>query len=338
MAAILSPIKALFRSHKLQMLYAVLFALGFFLILFPSDDLSDMISAEINRGGQVHVKFDGLSLDLLGLGISTENLVFTARGQPAIKAAAIRVSPVFSRLLTFNKGVAAEIESIFSGNLHLEYGQDGKTKSGAPYDEISLNAEHLSLDEISAFLRQANMAGFKLQGVVRADVPKIRVDRLFAEQPSGTFSLDIQSFAIPTQTIMVNFNGVNVPQALPTLELGRINLQNAKLNEGVLEIPELSIGEAKNELHGKLKGTVGLQFKKVGEILYPEVSSVNLTLKLIADKGFVERNQKTVLGGFFMLIPPRCKQETAKGTEITCLMKINRPGEQPIFEPPNEKI
>jgi len=338
MAAILLPFKILLRSHKLHLVYALLFSVGFFLILFPSDDLSDMISAEINRGGQVNVRFDGLSLDLLGLGVSTENLVFTARGQPPIKAAAIRVSPVFSRLVTFNKGVSAEIESIFSGNLHLEYGQDSTAKSGVPYDEISLRAEHLNLDEISAFLRNANLGNFKLQGIVRADIPKMRVDRLFSEQPSGTFSLDIQSFIVPTQTIMVNFNGVNVPQALPTLELGRINLQNAKLNEGTLEIPELTIGEAKNELYGKLKGTVGLQLKKVGEQIYPEVSSVNLSLKLIADKGFVERNQKTVLGGFFLLIPPRCKQETAKGTEITCLMKINRPGEQPVFEPPTEKI
>jgi type II secretion system protein N len=338
MATILAPLKALLASHKLHMLYAAFFAVGFFFILFPSDDLSDMISSEINRGGQVNVRFDGLSLDPFSLGVSTGNLVFTPRGQPSIKAALVRVSPVLSRLLTFNKGVAAEIENIFSGNLHLEYGQDGKAKSGVPYDEISLSAEHLSLDEISGFLRSANLANFKLQGVARAEVANIRVDRLFAEQPSGTFSLDIQSFIVPTQTIMVNFNGVNVPQALPTLELGRVSLQNAKLSEGVLEIPELSIGEPKNELYGKLKGTLGLQLKKVGEQIYPEVSSVALTLKLIADKGFVERNQKTVLGGFFLLVPPRCKQETAKGTEITCLLKINRPGEPPVFEPLTEKI
>jgi len=339
MGKIIAPLAALFRDHKLKMVYVSLFALVFFVLCFPNDDLSDWVAAQIIRSSPgVYVQMDGLHLELLPFGVGAENLVFEAKGQPAIKAGTVHVSPVLSKLVTFKPGVDLSVEKIFGGDLALEYGHGDKAKSGAPFDELSLHADHLSLDELSNFLRAANISGFKLQGIAKADVPKLKIDHGFVDQPSGVFSLDIRSFAIPSQTIMVNFNGVQVPQAFPTLELGRLSVQNAKLADGVLDIPEVQIGEQKGELYGKIRGSMGFQLKKVGETVFPEISNMNLSLKLVADKSFVDRNQKTVLGGLFILMPPKCKQDTAKGTEINCTMKLARAGDQPSFEPSSEKM
>lgn len=339
MGKITALLSGLFRHHKLKIVYVFVFAAAFFVLCFPNEDLSDWVTAQINRSSPgVYLQMDDLHLALLpSPGVGAENVVFETRGRPAIHAGVMHLAPLISKLITFKLGVALDVEKIFGGTVALEYGQGDKAKSGASFSEISVHAERLSLDDLSGFLRAANIAGFRLQGIARADVPTLRLDPLFGDQPSGVFSLDISSFVIPAQTLMVNMNGVIVPQPLPTLDLGRLSLQGAKLADGVLDIPELQIGDSKGELHGKIKGTMGLQLRKMGEAVYPEVSAVNLNLRLVADKSFVDRNQKTVLGGFFILMPPQCKQETAKGTEINCTLKITSPGAPPSFEPPSER-
>lgn len=338
MGKILAPLKALFRDHKLKMFFVLLFALAFFVVCFPNEDLSDWVTAQIFRANaNMYVQMDDLHLELLPFGVGAKNLVFETKGQPAIKAGAVMVSPLISKLITFKPGVELDVDKLFGGTVDLEYGQGDKAKSGVPFDEITLHADHLSLDELSGFLRTANLSSFKLQGVAKADIPKLKIDHAFGDQPSGVFSFDVHSFTIPSQTFMFNFNGVQVPQALPTLELGRLNLQNAKLDGGVLDIPELQIGEQKGEFYGKIRGSMGFQLKKVGDNVFPEVSNMNLNLKIVADKGFMDRTQK-VLGGFLMLMPAKCRQDTAKGTEINCTMKLAKAGDPPTFEPSNEKM
>ena len=338
MSQILQPIFALFRNHKLKMLYVFLFGAVFFIMLFPNGDLSDSVSAQIIRGSGIYIEFDDLDLDLLPTpGLSATHLSIEPRGVPPLKADDVETSMSLTKLIAFKLGFSAHAGEIFKGEVDFTYGQGSKTKSGTNANEISIRADRISLEALCDYLRAAGLLPVKLEGRMKID-SQARFDHMFAEQPSATVSLDIPKFSLPSQSITVDFNGVPVQQQLPALELGRLAVRNLKLNEGILEIPDLAIGDGKSEINGKIRGSVGLQLRRDPGGVRPEMSSVDLAMDLTVDKGFMERNQKTVLGGFLILIPATAKQETPKGTRLAFRLKVNRPGEMPNFQPLTEKL
>lgn len=329
----------LFGFHKLKMLFVLTFTLCFAFLMFPNDDLSDWATGFVSRKTGVYVQVDELGFSILpSPGIEARNVVIENPGFPALRAGSIDAAVSIMKLITGKIGASGSLEKIFGGNVNVDYGQDGKAKSGAPFDEITAKAERVSLDELGDFLGSANILSVRLQGSVKLDVTRLRIDSGFAEQPSGLVNLDIPSLTIPSQKIMVDFNGVMVPQEIPTLELGRVNLKNAKFNEGVLEIPELVIGTPQSDVHGRAKGSMGFAIRKIGAVVQPEVSGVNLSMKLNLSKSFLERHGKTFVGGFLMLVPANLRVDSPKGTEVAINVKIDRLGQQPVITPPVEKF
>lgn len=338
MSQILQPLFILFRHHKLKLLAFIAMTLVFFVMLFPSTDLGDLISAQVTRGTGVYVQFGEFDIDLLPApGVEAQDISIEPRGVPPLKAEAVEASLALSKLIGLKLGAHASITSLFGGNLHLSYGQGSKAKSGARLEELNLQAESLDLEDLSDYLRSAGILPVKLEGRLKTEV-NASVDPQFADQPTGSMSLDIPNFVLPSQTIMVDFNGVPVQQQLPTLNLGRVNVKNVNLRDGVLDLQDATIGDAKSEIKGKIKGTLALRFRKDAAGVRPEMSTADLAMDINVDKGFLERNQKTVIGGFLILVPASAKQETPQGTRLAFRMKINRPGEIPSFTPLSEKL
>jgi hypothetical protein len=160
MGTILSPLTNLLRYHKLKTLGVLLIAAFFTVLCFPSDDLSDWVSSQVNRTPGLYVQMDGLKLDIFsGFSVVAENLQVEARGFPAIKAGTVELSPLISKLITFRPGVSASLGDFFGGHVDVEYSQDAKAKSGAPFDELAVQADRVSLDDLTAFLRAAGILG-----------------------------------------------------------------------------------------------------------------------------------------------------------------------------------
>lgn len=333
MGQITQAISTLFRHHKLKILAVLGFTLLFFIMLFPRTDLGDLITAQIVRATGIYVQFDELDIDLLPTpGFDAEEIRIEPRGVPPLNADSLEVSAALSKLIGFKLGANASITNIFKGDIDVAYGQGAKTQSGSRREEVNLRAERVDLEALSKYLRDAGVLPVKLEGQVSTNL-NASVDPEFTEQPKGELSLEAPRFSLPGQTITINFNGVPVQQQLPPLNLGRVNLKSVKLNDGVLEIQEATIGDAKSDVKGKIKGTLSLRFRKVPGGVFPEMTGADFEMDLNVDKNFMERNQKTVIGGFLILIPPNAKHETPAGTRLAFRMKINRPGEMPTFTP-----
>lgn len=333
MGQIVQVIANLFRHHKLKILAVLAFALLFFAILFPRTDLADLITAQIVRATGIYVQFDELDFDLLPApGFDAQEIRIEPRGVPPLKAESLEASLALSKLLGLKLGANVSITDIFKGDLDIAYSQGAKTSAGTRREDVTLRADSVDLEALSRYLRDAGVLPMKLEGQVNTSVVA-SVDPEFAEQPKGELSLEAAKFSLPGQSITVNFNGVPVQQELPPLNLGRVNLKGVKLNDGVLEIQEATIGDNKSDVKGKIKGTLSLRFKKGPGGVLPEMTKADFEMDLNVDKGFLERNQKSVIGGFLILIPPNAKHETPTGTRLAFRMRINRPGEMPTFTP-----
>lgn len=340
MSAISGFLGFIFKNHKLKIIYVLFLAALYTGILFPNPDLSDRISSEITKRTNTYVHFENFALRLFpGFGFGAENIVIEPRFLPSMTAGSIDVSVSLSKLLSLSLGTSTEVKKIFGGELAIELSQPILGTSSSSAIEISLHSQQISLESLTRYLQNANQIGVSLKGVLKADIDRLRIVQTWSEQPSGTLNVEIPAFTFPGQMVTVNMNGVPVPQQIPTLDLGRISLKNAKISEGLIEIPELSIGDSKSELFGKVKGALSLQIRPVAPgVVSPEISNLNFSLKFVADKSFMERHQKTIIGGLLILVPPQCRQETVRGTEISCNMKLARIGEQPIFSPLTEKL
>jgi len=319
-------------------LLVVLLIAGFFaVIMFPNDDLSDWISTQISKNTGIYVQFDQLGFDLAPPGLEASDVSIEARGVPTIKAGSMHAGILLSKFLTFKLGFTAVAEKVFHGDIDLSYGQGDKTSSGARFDDVTIHADKVSLDDLCDFLHKMNMLSLKLQGNVNLD-SSLHVDHLFTDQPSFSASAEIPSFLVPSQSVMVDFNGVPVSQVIPTLDLGHVVLKNAKLSEGILEIPDLTVGDKKSELFGHLKGTMALQMRKLPNGVQPDIKNIDFAMDLTLNKDFIDRNQKTMIGGFLMLIPANLKTETVNGTRLAFHMKLTAPGAVPNFSPLTEKL
>lgn len=315
------------------MLIVLLVSFFMTIVMFPNEDLSDYVSSLLSRTSGLYIQFDNLGLTIIpGPGFEADDVLVELRGMPALRAGNVQATTSLLKAITAKIGISAQLRNLFGADIQLEFAQNGTAKSGVPFDDVSFRAEKLSLDALMDFLAAANLGGPKVHGTARIDFNKLRVDHFFAEQPSALASIDIPSLSFPAQTLMTQMG----PQPIPTLELGHAALKNMKLADGILEIPDLTLGDAKGEFYAKIKGTLGLQLRKAGPAINPEISNLNFNLKVTASKEFVNHN-RDLLSGFLALMN-NCKQDTATGIDVACNLKIATLGQVPIFTPTIEKF
>jgi type II secretion system protein N len=333
MNQLLAPLHTLFRFYKLKALATLGIALLLFIFLFPNTDLSDMVSAQVAKATGIYVQMNDLSFDLLpSPGLGAKDVSIEPPRVPPLKVGGAHAAFMVTKLITAKLGATANLEKIFRGDVGLSFAQGDKAKSGERFAELDLHADRLSLDDVSDYLKSAGLLGVKLQGNLKVD-SNMKVDPGFADQPNGTSSLEIAGLSVPGQSIMVDFNGVPVPQQIPTLDIGRVSLKTLRMNDGTLEIQDLNLGDTKSEISGKIRGSMGLRFRKNPVGVQPEISNVDLAMDITVDKDFLDRNQKTVIGGFLILVPANLQQDTAKGKRLAFRMKLARMGDIPNFTP-----
>jgi hypothetical protein len=329
MGLILAPFKNLLRFHKIKMLIVFGIAIFLTIIMFPNDDLSDYISATVARTSGIYLQMNNLSLSVLpGPGVDADDIVVEQKGLPALKAGSAHASISLMKALTLKAGASAELKKIFGGDVAVDYAQDGKAKSGTPFDQVTINASSVSLEALMDFLAAANLAGPKMHGIAKVFMDTLRIDHGFGEQPSlKELSLDVPSLSFPAQTLMTQMG----PQPIPTLELGRASLKKTSLNDGVLTLGELSLGDPKGEFSAKISGHINLNMRKLPNGIGPELSNINLAIKLSADKDFVNHNRDLFSG--FLALMGSCKTDTPKGIEVACNLSIPTLGAVPNFTP-----
>ncbi len=323
MGQALEPIVNLFRFHKLKMLVVLLFAVVFSLWIFPSGDLSDIVSDQATRGSGMYIQLEGLSLAFNpGPGIHAENLVIEPPDMPAIDAASAEVYPSIIDAILGKTAAAAYLSGLFKGDVSVDVSEGDKMKSGERVKNLTLVTERLDLSRVGDYMRDANMMNLELKGAMNLNTT-MSIDPAFTNQPSGTAAVDIANFSLPAQTLQTQMG----PIQTPPLALGKLSVQ-AKMNDGQLELQEVNFGGAKDGLSGKVKGQIVMNMRRVGAVVSPVIGNYKLGIDLTIPKSFMTSNP--MIGGLLDGMVGKFKKETANEVRYTFAAQ-GVPGGVPIF-------
>lgn len=322
-------IKGLFRYHKLKMLGVIGFAIVFAALIFPYDDLADLATAKVSEAtaNQVYLQFDGMNLNFVPIGVGLEEVAIETTSLPAIKARSINVSPWLLGAITGKQGAAVDVAGLFGGAISADFKEGDKTSGGDRFKTIAIDASALKLPEVSNFLRDGGMFSLNLQGAADLTTDLV-IDPKFSTQPKGELGFSIKSFTFPSQSMALSMAPGMPPMQvpLPEIRFGTTKLA-AKLDNGSLQISELTFGGDPKGLSGKVTGELGLQFRGGPAGVQPMVSTYDLRISVKLPKEFVQANERAGLSLAFAMLPATARKEMPDGTQLNFRLQPPGPGE-----------
>lgn len=328
MSKLFSPLRSLFRFHKLKMLGVIGFAVLFAFLFFPYDDLADVATSKISQitNNQVYLQFDSLDLGFIPVSLGMENVSVETPTLPTVKAGHLSVAPWLSGLIIGKQGAAIDAQNLFGGAVAADVRDGEKLKSGERSKSIAIDAKGLKLPALSTFLREGGLASFLLQGTLDLST-QLQIDPLFDAQPSGDVGMKIDGFTLPSQTLQIAMAPGSPPMPLPVpeMKLGVTKL-NAKMQDGVLQIADFTFGND-STLAGRVSGQLGVTFRRSSAGVQPVVGTYDLRVNLKLPKDFVAANEKAGLSLAFAMLPPAARRDSPKGTELTFRIQPPAPGQ-----------
>ncbi|MFN7454110.1 MAG: type II secretion system protein GspN [Pseudobdellovibrionaceae bacterium] len=271
-------------AHKGKIGLTILAFVGFLVVLFPFDDLSDLVSREVAKAtqNQVFIQFDKMELSLLsGAGIALENVIVETGKLPAIRAQELQLTPSLGGLLSGNPAGSVEALGLMGGEVSASLGSGGVSEKGNDRKKLDFSAENLSLDE----LRKLGNVPVALQGKLNLTSQAL-ADLTFTEQPEADIQLSIKDFVVPP---------ANIRTAIDTIGISGFKLQGidlkGRLADGLFLIEDGRIGKEGDEIKGTIKGRMGLQLKNQNGKISQVLGGYNLEIDLIVKKSFQEREK-----------------------------------------------
>lgn len=327
MSALFSPIRNLFRFHKLKVLGILAFALVFTLLFFPYDDLSDLVTAKVSQitNNTVYLQFDSLGLGFAPPSVAMDEVVVETQTLPSIKAGHLSATPLLMGLLTGKPGGSVDAENLFGGVVAADYREGDKPAKGSEATKIvGIDAKGLKLPELSKFLRDANVAPLSLQGVLDLST-NVTVDPLFNTQPNGDVEMKITNLVFPTQSLPV----MGMKVAIPELKLGVTKL-TAKMENGSLNISDFSFGNDKT-VSGKVSGQLKVAFQRSNAGVTPMIGVYDLKVSLKMPPDFAQANQQGLNFAYGMMPGVRPQLGPDGGVQLAFRMQTGPNPQMPQF-------
>ena len=305
----------IFRFHKLKLFVVFFVAVIFLVILFPSKDLSDYVSGEAGHLMGIYTRMDDLSISLFpSPGIRTQNLVVEAADLPPVSASTVNITASLMSALAMKIGVNADATGLFGGDVIVDFQDGEKLKSGDRLKIVSVQAQNMNLADFSEFLRSGNIAPLTMQGTLKLKTD-LKVDPSFNQQPQGSIGAEVASFVLPSQTVPTQMG----PLQTPPLQLGKIVLQ-LKMNEGQIDIQEMTFGGPKDGLSGKIKGQFGVSLRRDATGVRTIPGLYDVTIDMTVLNSFSEANAKTGVDLMLSLLKDY-KQDLPNSSRYTFRLK-----------------
>ncbi len=294
----------------------VLMTFVFALLVFPYDDLSDMITELVakNSQNQVFVQFDDLGIGFLPPSLKMSNVSLDTPVLPTIKAKKLYLAPNIAGLLAFSPGFSATIEDVLKGEVDIDLRAGKKVNDNIRLQNASVKLKDLDLKSLTTFAQ----AQLDLEGSVAATL-SAQVDPTLTEQPDGSLTLDISKFRLPPSTIPTPMG----PVSLSNLEISHISLKG-DLKNGNFDISEGTIGQQGDAINGRIKGRIGIRLRMVGNQVVPDLGAYELKIDLSFDR-LTEKNF-----GIFLSLVDKFRTVTGSGTRYA--FRLSTPN---INIPPN---
>jgi type II secretion system protein N len=271
-------------QHKGKIGLTMMAFLAFLVILFPFDDLSDLVSREVAKATQnrVFIQFDKVELSLLqGAGIALQNVIVETGNLPAIKAQELKLTPSITGLITGSPAGQVDAAGLMGGDVAASLSSGGLSEKGNDRKKLDFKAENLNLED----LRKLGNVPVALQGKLNLSTQAL-ADLTFTEQPEADVQLSIKDFVVPP---------ANIRTAIDTIGISGFKLQGidlkGRLADGLFLIEDGRIGKEGDEIKGTVKGRMGLQLNNQNGKISQVLGGYNLEIDLIVKKSFQEREK-----------------------------------------------
>lgn len=277
MGTLLAPITNLFANHKKKMALLVLFTFLAALMIFPYDDLSDVITAQVyaRSGNKVYVQFDSLDLNFVPTpGVDLENVVLEMPGFPSIEVPRLEYGAWIAGAITGKAGGTINAQKLFGGDIEADIKQGEVLKSEQRATTIIADAKKLNLKQVTDFLRESGRANMPLKGT--ADfTTDITVDPAMQTPPNGRVTADVKALTLPiSQLLPPPMNSFFA--SIPELTFSRATV-DASMADGRVSIKSLKLGAATDAISANISGNLAMVPGAAGGM---QVSPQNLLVEL----------------------------------------------------------
>ncbi|MFV8258448.1 type II secretion system protein GspN [Bdellovibrio bacteriovorus] len=302
----------LIRESKGKIFVMVVSALVFAFMLFPFDDLSDLISSQVSRlsNNSVYVQFEKLKMSLFPQpGVKMDQVYIESIRTPAISATELVITPSVRGLIQQKPYGHVSAKGLLKGDVDVQVGKGSKTENGAERHKIEVSAKKISLHD----LREMANLPILLKGQLNLESTAL-ADLTFQEQPDIEMNLSINQFELPPS----NVNTPMGPLTLPDLKLSTVELKG-RLAAGQFVIETGTIGKPGDELYGTIKGKIGLTIVNRGNSFGHQIGAYNIEVDLKTKRSFQER------AALFLTFIDGYKTPTSEGSQYKFKVSASNP-------------
>lgn len=272
----------LIRNSKGKIFVLLLSVVAFTFVLFPFDDLSDLISSQVSKvtNNSVYVSFEKLKMSLFPTpGVKMDQVYIESIRTPALSAQELVITPSISGLIAQKPYGQVSAKGLLKGDVEVEVGKGSRTENGIERHRVEVSAKKVSLHD----LRELANLPVLLKGELDLQSTAL-ADLTFQEQPDIEIDLKINKFELPPS----NVNTPMGPLTLPDLKLTSVELKG-RLAAGRFVIETGTIGRPGDELQGTIKGDIAINIVNRGGGFGQQIGAYNLNIDLRAKKAFQDK-------------------------------------------------
>jgi type II secretion system protein N len=264
------------------------FTFIFLFLLFPFNDLSQLVSDQVSKATQnrVFLQFQNLSLSLFPVGVQLKQVSVDTTTGLQLKLGELILQP--SVLGALNKKPFGSIEAsgFLNGLVQAKLSAGPKTEQGNERYQLNVKLENLRLDDA----KKLASLPVELQGNLTSELSAL-ADPTFKDQPNSDFSFNVKNFKIPNSNVNLgNLGSINLPELKLKKLDGKGRLENANL-----VVESLQLGQSGDDINGSIKGQIQLNIDNIRddfqkrEIIIPRFGAYSFDVRLTMSPDFEKR-------------------------------------------------
>lgn len=300
------------KTHFRKILFVPIAFVFFSIVLFPFDDLGDLVTEKIATGtqNQVFLHFDHLGISFFPPSLKMKNVVVDTPFLPSLRAGSINLAPALGRLITFKRGVSVQAEDLFKGDYSGSFGEVSKDNR----DMVEFNTSFRGVDLRA--LTQFFESPWEISGAADLYVERGLIDPEMVEQPKFEVEMRGEKVALP------NTLPSNIPflggMLLPTMRFSEVSLKGRMINrEMVIDLGVL--GGENDPFRAKIKGKLEVEFRRGPGGIVPIMGGYDLSINLEMDRNFEADFQKRLPIAYDPLT--KYKSVTGRGSRFALRVK-----------------
>ncbi len=310
-----------FRANLGRIFVAVAACLIFLFVLFPFDDLGDLVSTQVSKfsGNSVYMQFDRLRMSLFPTpGVDLHKVYVETLHTPALSAEEITITPSISGMIQQKPYGHVSAKGLLKGDVEINLGKGTRSEGNVERHKLEISAKKVSLTDI----REIANLPVMLKGKIDLESTAL-ADLTFQEQPEVEMHITIREFELPPASV----NTMMGPLTLPDLKLSTIELKG-RLAAGRFIIETGTIGKSSDDLYGTITGNLGMNVSNAGGSISPQVGDYTFNVDLKARKSFQDR------ATLFLTFIDSYKTPTAEGAQYKFKVTSTSPGMPPNITAP----